>query len=117
MTTTTPQTPVEALRTILERLTSKPPQKSRRAVIELAQGALEYAAANLQGLDLTAVPDADINREFTRRIGLKRDPANMGRKKILRPCHLCGNEFGSRELRAHIPLCRQTAAPDQEIES
>ena len=100
----TSQAPREALATIIYRLTHRP-QCSRRLIVNLAQAALNAPPA---AVDLAAFSDEDLNAEFMRRIRLKRDPANAGRKKMLKPCPLgCGNEFGARDLRAHIPVCRQ----------
>jgi hypothetical protein len=36
---------------------------------------------------------------------LRKNTKNAGRKKLLRPCPKCGDQFGGRELRAHIPRC------------
>lgn len=60
-------------------------------------------------IDLTKVSDADLAREWTRRLNLKRDPANAGRKKVLRACPYCEAELGARELRLHRPLCPKRA--------
>jgi len=56
-------------------------------------------------IDLTKVSDADLAREWTRRLNLKRDPKKAGRKKVLRPCPHCGEMFGLRDWREHKPRC------------
>lgn len=56
-------------------------------------------------IDLTKIPDADFNREWVRRLNLRRDPSKAGRKKELRPCPHCRKKFGGRDLRKHIPQC------------
>lgn len=56
--------------------------------------------------DLTEIPDADINKEYWRRIHAKRVTVpGSGRQKKLRPCPKCGEQFGGREIRAHIAKC------------
>lgn len=40
-------------------------------------------------------------REWMRRIRAGRSP----RAKVLTPCPKCGNKFGARDLRKHIPAC------------
>ena len=57
--------------------------------------------------DLAMVPHADLAREWVRRLNLKRDPHNAGRKKKLHPCPVCGKQYGVREMRAHRPGCKK----------
>jgi hypothetical protein len=59
----------------------------------------------LTAIDLSAVSDADITREHNRRLAARRDSSKAGRRKKLQPCHKCGAQLGTRELRAHIKGC------------
>jgi len=42
-------------------------------------------------------------REAARLLAARRKRA--GRKKVLRPCPTCGQKFGAREMREHLPSC------------
>jgi hypothetical protein len=57
-------------------------------------------------IDLTQVSDADLTHEYMRRFNAKYG-GNGGRSKQLRPCKFCGAEFGGREMRKHIVVCKQ----------
>ena len=57
-------------------------------------------------IDLTAVPDEDLTREYMRRHNAKHG-GHGRRPKELRPCKFCGLEFGGRDLRRHIPQCKR----------
>ena len=63
----------------------------------------------LTAIDLSAVSDADITREHNRRLAARRDSSKAGRRKKLQPCHKCGAQLGTRELRAHIKGCTPPA--------
>ena len=56
-------------------------------------------------IDLTAIPDEDLTREYMRRLNERRARGG-GRPAVLQPCPKgCGQEFGVRDLRTHIPRC------------
>jgi hypothetical protein len=67
-------------------------------------------------IDLTTIPDEDLNREYMRRLNLRRDRSGSaagGRPSILRPCRYCGKTFNVRGMREHLPVCDQR--DEQEI--
>lgn len=43
--------------------------------------------------------------QLARALAIKANARAGGRKAVLRPCPKCGNPFGARELREHIPRC------------
>lgn len=53
---------------------------------------------------LRFVSDEDLTREYMRRHNERRRKTPP-RPKVLRPCEWCGEEFGAREMRGHIPQC------------
>ena len=57
-------------------------------------------------IDLSKVPDEDLKREYMRRLNARRRRSG-GRSLVNRPCQFCGKEFGAREMRVHIPQCKQ----------
>ncbi|HKD62356.1 MAG TPA: hypothetical protein VKB47_17970 [Terracidiphilus sp.] len=69
------------------------------------RAATDYVATITMKIDLSKISDADLAREWTRRLNLKRDPKNAGRKKTIKPCPYCGEPFGARDLRLHVPHC------------
>src|SRR5208337_797665 len=52
--------------------------------------------------DITTIPDDVLLRESARQL---RSP----RAKVLRQCPKCGEPFGARELRKHLPQCVEPA--------
>ena len=57
-------------------------------------------------IDLSTVSDEDLKREYMRWHNAHLDRSNVGRKKVLRECPKgCGCEFGTAEMRTHIPRC------------
>ena len=58
--------------------------------------------------DMTTIPDAELASEWSRRRSAKRGDKVGGRPAVLRPCPKCGQEFGARELREHIPKCHHS---------
>lgn len=58
-------------------------------------------------IDLTAVPDEDLKREYMRRLNATRRRAG-GRPTITKPCPNCGESFTATNLRlVHLPQCRR----------
>ena len=58
--------------------------------------------------DLTTIPDGVLLRESARRLRARQ--LRSPRAKVLRQCPKCGEPFGARELRKHLPRCAQPAA-------
>jgi hypothetical protein len=50
---------------------------------------------------LTATPKA-----IFRAYALARTPRRTQKPPKLRPCQWCGQEYGAREMRLHVPKCR-----------
>lgn len=109
-------TPIDALRAIVQRLdagdrirTMTAAQRRRlRPVRAIALEAIAAAELQVVDLDLNAVPDEDLTREYMRRHNLRRDTSKLtGRAKVLRPCPICSEKFGAREMQGHIPECRR----------
>lgn len=62
-------------------------------------------AAEARAAFLAAIPDEDLTREYMRRLNERRARGG-GRPAVLQPCPKgCGQEFGVRDLRTHIPRC------------
>ena len=40
-----------------------------------------------------------------------------GTPKVLRPCPLCGEQFGAKAIRRHVPLCRRERKRTPRLES
>lgn len=55
--------------------------------------------------DLTTIPDAPLYAEAARRRSAKRGEKVGGRPTKPKTCPFCAGSFGSRALRAHLPLC------------
>ncbi len=55
--------------------------------------------------DITTIPDDVLLRESARRLRARQLYAP--RAKVLRQCPKCGQAFGARELREHLPRCVQ----------
>lgn len=53
--------------------------------------------------DITTVPDDVLLRESARRLRARQH--RPPRAKVLRQCPKCGEPFGARELRKHLPQC------------
>lgn len=53
--------------------------------------------------DLTTIPEREFNSERGRRLAVQRKTPAVPKK--LRPCSMCGGEFGAREMLKHIPRC------------
>lgn len=60
-------------------------------------------------LDMSTIPDQILFAEVGRRRAARRDPANAGRPKTLKPCPHCREQMGARDLRAHRPICPKRA--------
>ena len=58
--------------------------------------------------DITTIPDDVLLRESARRLRARQ--LRSPRAKVLRQCPKCGEPFGARELREHLPRCLQRAA-------
>jgi hypothetical protein len=58
--------------------------------------------------DITTIPDDVLLRESARRLRARQ--LRSPRAKVLRQCPKCGNPFGTRELREHLPRCVRPAA-------
>ena len=58
--------------------------------------------------DITTVPDDVLLRESARRLRARQ--LRSPRAKVLRQCPKCGEPFGARELRKHLPQCVDPAA-------
>ena len=52
--------------------------------------------------DLSLVPDEALSTEWARRAARK---PGSGRQRILRPCPKCGEQYSTRMLRSHLPVC------------
>jgi len=57
--------------------------------------------------DITTIPDYVLLRESARRLRARQ--VRAPRAKVLRQCPKCGEPFGARELRKHLPQCVQSA--------
>ena len=55
--------------------------------------------------DITTIPDEVLLRESARRLRARQ--LRSPRAKVLRQCPKCGEPFGARELRKHLPRCVQ----------
>jgi hypothetical protein len=55
--------------------------------------------------DITTIPDDVLLRESARRLRARQ--LRSPRAKVLRQCPKCGEPFGTRELRKHLPRCVQ----------
>jgi hypothetical protein len=55
--------------------------------------------------DITTIPDDVLLRESARRLRARQ--LHAPRAKVLRQCPKCGEPFGARELRKHLPRCVQ----------
>jgi hypothetical protein len=60
------------------------------------------------GFDITSVPDEVLLRESARRLRARQ--VHSPRAKVLRQCPKCGDPFGARELRKHLPRCVDAGA-------
>ncbi len=58
--------------------------------------------------DITTIPDDVLLRESGRRLRARQ--LGSPRARVLRQCPKCGDPFGARELRKHLPRCVQPAA-------
>ena len=56
--------------------------------------------------DITTIPDDVLLRESARRLRARQ--LRAPRAKVLRQCPKCGEPFGARELREHLPRCVQS---------
>jgi hypothetical protein len=57
--------------------------------------------------DITTIPDDVLLRESARRLRARQ--LRAPRAKVLRQCPKCGEPFGARELREHLPRCAKPA--------
>jgi ribosomal protein S26 len=44
-------------------------------------------------------------RRFCARLSVSQRQHDRGPEKVMRPCDYCGQEFGAREMRLHVPRC------------
>lgn len=63
--------------------------------------------------DITTIPDEFLLRESARRLRARQIRAP--RAKVLRQCSKCGQAFGARELRSHLPRCVQPAVTGKRL--
>ena len=61
-----------------------------------------------RSFDIRTVPDEVLFAESARRMRARQKIPP--RAEVLRPCPKCGQLYGARKLRAHIPGCTATAA-------
>lgn len=61
--------------------------------------------------DMRTVPDEVLFAESARRMRARQK--TPPRAEVLRPCPKCGEPYGTRKLRAHIPDCTGTAVTNQ----
>ena len=57
--------------------------------------------------DITTIPDDVLLRESARRLRARQ--LRSPHAKVLRQCPKCGEPYGARELRKHLPQCVQPA--------
>ena len=62
-------------------------------------------------LDMRTVPDEVLFAESARR--MRERQKSPPRAEVLRACPKCGEPYGARKLRAHIPGCTGTAGANQ----
>lgn len=53
----------------------------------------------------TPIPDALV-RSCAASLAVHARKHHGGPQRVLRPCALCGEQFGAREMRKHVPACR-----------
>src|ERR1700722_7429375 len=58
--------------------------------------------------DMASIPDSVLLAESARRMRARQ--LRAPRAKVLRQCPRCGEAFGARDLRAHIPRCSRRAS-------
>ena len=63
--------------------------------------------------DITTIPDDVLLRESARRLRARQ--VRSPRAKVLRQCPKCGEPFGARELRKHLPLCVKPAVNEMGL--
>ena len=63
--------------------------------------------------DITTIPDEVLLRESARRLRARQ--LRSPRAKVLRQCPKCGEPFGARELRKHLPQCVEPAAKGMRL--
>ena len=63
--------------------------------------------------DITTIPDDVLLRESGRRLRARQ--LRSPRAKVLRQCPKCGEAFGARELRQHLPQCVEAAANGMKL--
>jgi hypothetical protein len=56
---------------------------------------------------MRTIPDEVLFTESARRLRARQK--TPPRAEVLRPCPKCGEPYGARKLRAHIPRCEETA--------
>lgn len=57
--------------------------------------------------DISTIPDEVLLSESARRLRARQ--LHTPRSKVLRQCSKCGEAFGARELRIHLPRCAKDA--------
>ena len=63
--------------------------------------------------DITTIPDDVLLRESGRRLRARQ--LRSPRAKVLRQCPKCGEPFGARELRKHLPQCVEPAVKEMRL--
>ena len=63
--------------------------------------------------DITTIPDDVLFRESARRLRARQ--LRSPRAKVLRQCPKCGDPFGARELRKHLPQCVEAAVKGRRL--
>ena len=105
-----PRFPTPLIPTLLEKQTFFPAHC--RNVLSFGWGLnLSVKSRQLSGwtphFDITTIPDDLLLRESARRLRARQ--LHSPRAKVLRQCPKCGEPFGARELRKHLPQCVQPA--------
>jgi hypothetical protein len=60
-------------------------------------------------IDLSKIPDDVFFKEAARRMAKQ---PGAGRQKVMRPCPKCGEPYGARKMREHIPQCKGQLTTD-----
>ncbi len=63
--------------------------------------------------DVTTIPDDVLLQESGRRLRARQ--VRSPRAKVLRQCPKCGEPFGARELRQHLPQCAKPAVKGMKL--
>lgn len=63
--------------------------------------------------DVTTIPDDVLLRESARRLRARQ--VRSPHAKVLRQCPKCGEPFGARDLRKHLPQCAQPVSKGMRL--